>query len=293
MATDTRQIPIHSTTDADFRVWVAAIIAQLIAVGLTQTADTGQIDTATVTKAGASNTAQGYAIFRFNDTMQATRPLFLKFEFGSGSNTTNPGIWLTISDSTNGAGTMTGTVIKSRAQLAAAAYTLGAMDNHANYNASLGMLWANWSAYPGTAYYFTLLVARTCDDTETPDDRGVLHAWSGGIATPSLYTYAVGTNETMNLFTLPYVPSTSDPAHVTNDGYQVVYACQGYFAETGGFVTFPGILGIHASHWPTFWDIYATVFETERLYKCMPQNGTCYGWDSASTTSGKLAWLWE
>lgn len=292
MATDTRQITFLQTTDAEFRTWVAAVIAQLTAIGLTQTADTGQIDTATVTKAGATNTSQGYAIFRFNDTMQATRPVFLKFEFGSGANVAHPSIWLTVASATDGAGTVSGTTIAARAQISFLGWA-SPIDNIANYNATLGMFHAHWASRAATGYYATALVARTCDDTETPDDKGLLTAASTGIATPTLYVFADGTTEAMYLYEFPYSPSGNDPVFWTTDGYQVAFACQGYYPTTGGFFTFPGILGIHATHWPSYWEVYATIVSTERKFMCMPQNGTAYGWDADSTTSGKLAWLWE
>jgi hypothetical protein len=38
----------NNTNDANFRVWVAAVIAAIVAGGWVQTSDTGQINTATV-----------------------------------------------------------------------------------------------------------------------------------------------------------------------------------------------------------------------------------------------------
>ena len=106
MATSTTTTLIDQSTDAAFRTWVAEIITQLAAVGLTQTADTGQINTSTVTRA-ASNTAAGYTIWRFSDTLQSTSPVFLKLEFGSGSTgNTYPQMWVSISTGTNGTGTL-------------------------------------------------------------------------------------------------------------------------------------------------------------------------------------------
>ena len=106
MTTSTTTTPIDQTSDAAFRTWVAEIITQLAAVGLTQTADTGQINTSTVTRA-ASNTAAGYTIWRFSDTLQSTSPVFLKLEFGSGSTgNTYPQMWVSISTGTNGTGTL-------------------------------------------------------------------------------------------------------------------------------------------------------------------------------------------
>jgi hypothetical protein len=100
----------HSST-AGFRAWAAEVISALFtSVGLTQTADTGQINTATV-NLPAINVAGGYVIGRFNDTAQATSPLFFKLEFGTGSTIGNPMMWVTVGTGSNGAGTLTGTVM--------------------------------------------------------------------------------------------------------------------------------------------------------------------------------------
>jgi hypothetical protein len=102
---------ISNAATANFRTWVAEIIAQLIAVGLTQTADTGQINTGTVNKSGSTSTAVGYAIFRFNDTLQSSSPIYLRLDFGNGSALSNPAVWLTVGTSTNGAGVLGGVVV--------------------------------------------------------------------------------------------------------------------------------------------------------------------------------------
>jgi len=85
MATDTRNLPAFSNTDAEFRTWGSGIAAALQACGLVKTSDTGQIDWATVTRPGASHTAAGYEIYRFNDSLQATKPVLIKVEYGNGT----------------------------------------------------------------------------------------------------------------------------------------------------------------------------------------------------------------
>jgi hypothetical protein len=119
MATDVRS-PTNWRTDAaaDLQSWSQAVHAALIAVGLVQTADTGQANLATITSPGSPNSAGGYEIFRFNDTLQATAPVFIKVEYGGGNQAgnSNPAIWITVGTGTNGAGTITG-VTFARLQL--------------------------------------------------------------------------------------------------------------------------------------------------------------------------------
>jgi hypothetical protein len=109
MTTASTLTPFDQTTDAGFRAWVSSIITQLAAVGLTQTSDTGQINTSTVTRPGSGNTSAGYTIWQFNDSLQGTSPIYFKLEFGSGSAAANPQMWVTVGTGTNGAGTINAT----------------------------------------------------------------------------------------------------------------------------------------------------------------------------------------
>lgn len=98
-----------NTTDAQFRDWGSSLSAQLAALGLVQTGDTGQINWTTVTRPLAVNTFQGYEIWRFNDALQATAPMFLKIEYGSGNAAASaPGLRIQIGSSSNGTGTIGG-----------------------------------------------------------------------------------------------------------------------------------------------------------------------------------------
>lgn len=109
MGTSTVSKVCDNSTDANFISWAKAISDAFIAFGWTRTADTGQINWGTVTRPLSGNTAQGYEIFALNDTLQATAPFYLKIEYGSGSSTNNPGLWLTLGTGTNGAGALSGT----------------------------------------------------------------------------------------------------------------------------------------------------------------------------------------
>ncbi|MCB1713466.1 MAG: hypothetical protein KDH96_13660, partial [Candidatus Riesia sp.] len=68
-----------SSTDALFRDWGSKLSAAIQAVGLVKTGDTGQINWSTVT---VGTGIRGYEIFRFNDSLQATTPVFIKIEYG-------------------------------------------------------------------------------------------------------------------------------------------------------------------------------------------------------------------
>lgn len=109
MPRDSWSTPIENTSDATFRAWGSDIAARLAVAGLVQTSDTGQINWVTVARPAASAYG-GYEIWRFNDTLQASAPVFIKIEYGSSNNQTTPAIRVTVSSGTNGAGTPTGLV---------------------------------------------------------------------------------------------------------------------------------------------------------------------------------------
>lgn len=98
------------STDAKFRTWGSAVKALLAASGLVQTTDTGQIDWTTVTKPVAIQTLAGYEIWRFNDSLQTTDPIFIRIEYRSGGTASgnSPAMLVSAGTGSNGAGAITG-----------------------------------------------------------------------------------------------------------------------------------------------------------------------------------------
>lgn len=174
MTTATTTSVLDQTTDVAFRNWVAEVIAQLTAVGLTQTSDTGQINTSTVTRVAGLQTAAGYAIFRFNDSLQSTSPIFMKFEFGTGSiATTCPGFWVTVGTGSNGSGTITG-VTTGRCPVAINLAQVSSVTNYISryfYSATLGVLWFSFKlggCTGGVASWGFFYIARSNNGSGTP-----------------------------------------------------------------------------------------------------------------------------
>src|SRR5437762_2579443 len=90
MTTATWASVLDHSTDAGFRAWGAELSAKFAAVGMQKTADSGQINWKTVTRAG-TNAAAGYEIWRLNGAA-----LYVKLEYGSGASTDAPSFWLTV-----------------------------------------------------------------------------------------------------------------------------------------------------------------------------------------------------
>jgi hypothetical protein len=116
MSVQTPTVLLAQSTDAAFRAWGKAMSDAFTAVGIPKTSDTGQVDWATVTHPTVANTAMGYEIRQFNDTLQATHPVLIKIEWGSAGGATSPAIWITFGTASDGAGNLTGLVM-ARKQL--------------------------------------------------------------------------------------------------------------------------------------------------------------------------------
>ena len=98
--------PGGSQTLATFKGWAEAFHNALIAVGLVQTSDTGQISFASITTLPGASVLVGYGIYRFNDTMQATAPLFVRVEYRTDVNSRGR-LDLIVGSATDGAGNLT------------------------------------------------------------------------------------------------------------------------------------------------------------------------------------------
>lgn len=111
MTTATFLSKAQLTTDAIFRTWGKGLSDAIQAVGLVKTADTGQIDWLTVLAPTLSNQIRGYEIFRFNDALQATSPIFIKISYGSGlygvGPTNCPTIKTAVGKGSDGSGNLT------------------------------------------------------------------------------------------------------------------------------------------------------------------------------------------
>jgi len=103
--------PEYSADDAGFRNWGKKISDAMTAVGVTKTADTGQIDWATATRPASGGTYSGYEIRQFTDDIQATNPVVIKIEFGCATGgVTYPMLRISVGRASDGAGALAGDV---------------------------------------------------------------------------------------------------------------------------------------------------------------------------------------
>jgi hypothetical protein len=178
MATSSPLTPIDHTSDAGFRTWGNELMTALITtLGLTQTTDTGQLAfPMTVTTRPAINTAAGYYIIRFNDTLQSTVGVFIKVELGTFASATVPGLWITVGTGTDGAGNITGGGVRTACGLVGAATSAVVnFQSRACYLASQGVLWVDWKQGASLANESQMgfVIQRSVDNTGAPTSAAV------------------------------------------------------------------------------------------------------------------------
>jgi len=189
-----------SSTDALLRDWGSKLSAAIQAVGLVKTSDTGQIDWNTVVN---GTMVRGYEIFRFNDTLQATAPIFLKLEYGG--NSTLVVFKTTVGKGTDGAGNITGVL---HAALSTSSGGFDITNDYVSYVSSGDGSMLNFALFPAwNAAYSPMLkfsLERSRDAGGNPTTTGTFcYRFAGGSATSDgnrseASNYSTGQTNTIN-----------------------------------------------------------------------------------------------
>jgi len=217
MPKDAWSSPIENTSDATFRAWGLDISTRMAVAGMVQAADTGQINWATVVRPAASAYG-GYEIWRFDDALQASAPVFIKIEYGCSNNQATPAIRVTVSSGTNGAGTPTGLV--SAAIVNYASGILVANANITNFPSRVvhtpgffALVFKIGAGVSGLTL-FSILVERTTNNVGIPTPDGVVFIGCGNgnqataSAPASIINYVTSTvNNAVTGLDIGFMPS--------------------------------------------------------------------------------------
>jgi hypothetical protein len=87
------------------RAWIDGVHDLIIAAGLVVAGDTGQLDSSTISGSISANNNFGFHVFAFPDTLQATRPIFLRLDYSTDQGN-HALVLATVSSATNGSGTL-------------------------------------------------------------------------------------------------------------------------------------------------------------------------------------------
>jgi hypothetical protein len=164
---------LDHSSNAGWQAWATELFDESILAGLVQAADTGQLTTPVTTPRPATNTSGGYWILRLDDALQATAPIFIRVEPGTSSGGASfPRILVTIGTGTNGAGTITGTILSSVqfTYNAAPASTVTPYTTYINHDEGFFGLAFKSGANPNGSGF--LAFNRTTNDDTTPNGNG-------------------------------------------------------------------------------------------------------------------------
>lgn len=187
MAYEQRAISQSLSSDANFRTWGSTTSDLWQDVGLTKTADTGQIDWTSVVRGATADTFLGYEIFTLDtDTQHATFPLYIRVDYGVGSGAVDRAkLGIQIGSGTNGAGTLTGVLGTQRIFTASAADTT-TRDNYCSAGDGYFAWAGGWEAASNTTSQLRntiFIIERLRDNTGDPTADGVYTFFAGIEAT--------------------------------------------------------------------------------------------------------------
>jgi hypothetical protein len=175
---------MSNSTDALWRAWVQFIEDTIVTTGgWLVTADTGQMTISTSLHPTLANTIVGYRVYKMNDTLQATSPLFMKIEYGSGGVANTPRATFTLGTGTDGLGTVTGQLI-FRGNLTASTNGTNACNSYGS--ADTGRLQLLMFVRAGADDIMAFSLERTKDATGADTSAGFLLTY--GNAGPIVFT---------------------------------------------------------------------------------------------------------
>lgn len=178
---------IDHTGDVPFRTWITEVSNSWAAVGLVQTADTGQINLATATRP-STNANAGYQIWRFNDTLQATKPIFIRIQYGTAYSAAVPRMQVIVGTGSDGAGNLTNPTAVFN--ITASATPTSTVTNYlSDFSCSEGFFGMAWKIGSTSSVGSFFAICRSVDSDGNPDATGFsVYAFggTGGTATEQL-----------------------------------------------------------------------------------------------------------
>lgn len=228
-------------TTAQFRAMWSEFSAKLQLCGLIKTGDTGQIDWLTAVVPTVIHTVAGFEMYRFDDALQATKPVFIKIEYGYGFALSVPTLFVTVGTGTNGSGTLTGTVsLRKRCgnyvtPVNQTQLFLSNMCVLPGYVMALHKRGVSAATYPNCGNFF--MICRTVDDNGVNNGDGVFFYSAyqdsavGGVA-PYMQCISFGeVYQTINHPGYSIVPGNAVNTQVSVNEIQV-YKHFGMFPQT-------------------------------------------------------------
>lgn len=264
--------PSFVSTNAQIQSMATIVAAAFQAIGLVKPADTGQMNTTTITYPASPNLSAGYEIRRFDDPLQSSYPIYIRWEaMRAGVGTNAPAIRFRFGTGTDGAGNLTNEWAAfnygSSAQLsmegspgaAGSSRPIWATAVQSAAEARASLIYAPDSASDLAGIGFHMAVQRTVDSSGVPTGDGFF-AFIGHF-NPLLGTISNYDMIDENFYGFGAPASWRGSWSALNVGYQA--------GDTPGPIGVVPLAGIGVSngvHYPTPW----TALGRSRIYPPLP-----------------------
>lgn len=210
-------IRMYHDTDARWRAEVQ-FVHDTFALGWTQTADTGQINLATTTRPLAAGTLVGYEVWRMNDALQATKPVFARVEYRSGGGTQHQFLLaILLGTGSDGAGNITGSL---RAAIYAGGGNNSITDMQCFGSAASNRITLAMGLSGSTSTTLALALERTKDSTGADTGDGlIMFRRDGGGGAAENYSQVIpfGAVAPTEEAGVQFILSTNNPTTYTGD----------------------------------------------------------------------------
>lgn len=281
-----------ASTTAALRSFGSQISTAIQATGLTKLSNTGQIDWTSATAAATL----GYEMYRFNDPLQSSAPVFIRFQWAMNTST-----WPYISTVTVGRAVDSSTNFLGRSASMSYCGGVATTNKQANYvtwrfcyNPAMGYFGMSSWDYPiptttGIATRGHYTISRPCDDTGTPTTSGLWCQAFGGLSTTTGSQLALSyENNTLTSYVNGAVAGINTASNLAS-GLTVPF-----FHQTAAFPTvrqIPQVLYYARDDLPRGVPVTMNVFGTNHTYMTLGIMGS--GASGTAHTSGAYAMLWE
>lgn len=277
-------------SDAEWRTWCQAVETALLTSGfLVAASDTGQIDLTTAVRP-AINTAAGYKIYKANDALQASKPFFLKVQYGVGSAITMGRITLQMSSATNGAGTPSG-LTSTTFNITGSTDGSGAARLYGSGDASSAWI-VHWdgTAAPTQSWMFFCSRTRLRSDMSATDDF-VMYGYSPSSSTLPLFNCQKLAHPAIWDAFLPesFFPRADDASNTGGD-VSVSYLFDSTIYRAGRILTLPFVVGRQTEipyTDPVGGAFSITTWGSVRTFTSIPWSA---GFGAANAGRGALLW---
>lgn len=217
----------NPTDDATTRLRIQHVHDAILAAGLVQTSDTGQLVPSAATTPAASSSS-GFTIYRFNDSRQGVDPLFMRVDWFVGTFSRRFAPRITTGTGSNGSGTLTGQVSVQHSvggSTNGTSGTITALQTYACHTEGFFGIVVGPNNTPNLQAVCAWTVTRTKDSSNAFDARGNLiwgdNGWGDGGGRTNFTRTAATTfsgNLTNHYCIAPGLPS---PAQLLNGDYML------------------------------------------------------------------------